>query len=55
MGKKKTSKKSKPVDPGLGYSPYQREKGMAYTKSHADMKRDDRRQTKRDLKRGNWD
>ncbi len=42
-------------DPGLGFSPYQRDKGMAYTKSKRDKLRDERRATKRNLKRGVWD
>lgn len=56
MGKNKTSKKKvTPTDPGLGFSPYLQTKGMTYTKSKDDVKRDDRRQTKRDLKCGKWD
>lgn len=56
MGTKKTSKKkSKPADPGLGFSPYLQSKSMTRTKSHDDVKRDERRQVKRDLKSGKWD
>ena len=43
------------VDPGLGFSPYQQQKGMAYNKSKKDKLRQDRRKTKQDLKKEDHD
>lgn len=55
MGKKRNTKKKVATDPGLGFSPYLADKAMTRTKSHKDKQRDERRQTKRNLKRGEYD
>ena len=57
MSKDKDKKKVKDgdVDPGLGFSPYQQQKGMAYSKSAKDKLRQERRKTKQDLKKGTDD
>jgi hypothetical protein len=59
MGKGKGNKKAKKVtkngDPGLGFSPYQRDKGMAYAPTPKDKNREERRQAKRKLKDGDYE
>ena len=52
---KTNSFRIEPTDPGLGFSPYQRDKGCAYRPMPTDLKRIERKKVKQNLKAGNFD